>query len=534
MDNEPNTSSLQSVADKMKTDASERGMDFNLEMREYLSALAADFAHRFAPNRKSDENFQKGMVGVVNSLMYSYYGNLTPENVLSDGDKQFLQSPSMLSYWASKSGYADVIENPSRRRSDDSVILAYYPPLANSYFKRTGDNLADYQNKHFYSHAKSEINDNGMKYVINPELLYQSNIHSENEFTKNVYTPTSINAVDNVEGFAPDDVIFYEVDLAKAGLNKEDVVDGFKYAAAGININDKEISNSLIKYKEAGISSDEIVAYWQKGVDLADKRTVNALVDKKSSVNVDSLPKKDGQKYKYNLQDFNCAVTPVAPLIYASEYKIYKETRANSNFNAGKFRENIGLPNIWDNENFGELNDKFYSGFMKEKAQKAGNAVKEGARKFFKADYNEKKEMVKEAGKKVLSAFEWAGGQALDYVANGDKVLDVVKSQFGLGVKKEEASGIENFARNMTEQHKSISEHTVSQPETPVDDEQQSMASFKNNMEQSHKNLALHIKALSVGKRAEPKEAGRGNDVRRGFYTQQGFNAWNQSRLYSR
>jgi hypothetical protein len=69
---------------------------------------------------------------------------------------------------------------------------------------------------------------------------------------------------------------------------------------------------------------------------------------------------KKNNEYIYNLQEYNCAVKPVSALVFANECKI----RNNKELNPEECRKNLNLPNIYEPERYGCINNDFYKNYM--------------------------------------------------------------------------------------------------------------------------------------------------------------------------
>ena len=336
--------------------------DIPIEHREYFWALACEKIHH-------NEYIQEGFNFIANTVVPMYKGELKHEQVMSQGDKPFVQSPTMLNYWAKIKANANADpENPPCKTVNleeytpgpNEIILAYYPPFARTFLENTSEDVYDNNNKHFYSHCKSEfICENGMKIVSNPELLYNSNSHCGNGKSANIYNPRSNDNVDeDIKGYLPEDAVTYAINYEELGLNKKDVENGFKFVSADINILDPKIQEAIFKLQDNKFTADEIVNLYVNNVDITNEENIDKLI-KDKNCNIDNLAKKNNE-YRYNLQEYNCAVKPVSALVFANECKI----RNNENLDAEKCRKDLGLPNIYDPERYGKLNDDFYKEYM--------------------------------------------------------------------------------------------------------------------------------------------------------------------------
>ena len=346
-------------------------LDIPIEHREYLWALACEKIHYHAADQTSNIYLQEGFNFIVNTLAPMYKGELKHEQVMSQGDKPFVQSPTMLNYWAKIKANANADpENPPCKTvnlkeytpGSNEIILAYYPPFARTFLENTSEDVYDNNNKHFYSHCKSEfICENGMKIVSNPELLYNSNSHCGNGKSANIYNPRSNDNVDeDIKGYLPEDAVTYAINCDELGLNKKDVENGFKFVSANINILDPKIQEAIFKLQDNKFTADEIVNLYVNNVDITNEENIDKLI-KDKNCNIDNLAKKNNE-YRYNLQEYNCAVKPVSALVFANECKI-RNNEMNEH-DANECRKKLGLPNIYDPERYGKLNSDFYKEYM--------------------------------------------------------------------------------------------------------------------------------------------------------------------------
>ncbi len=337
---------------------SEVAQDINVPLayREYSNLIMCKGMKDFIPSIEDGNDIAKGAtVGLVNIAMSQYNGQFTEEQILPSDKMPFVQSPSMLNYWAKSKG-CRVIDNESA--SDDCMVLTYYTPLAKSFLENTSTSMYDDNNRHFYSHCKSEVTTENGKIVINPELQYNSLTHSGLGDTSSVIAANGSDVFD-VSGYRPEDTIVYEIDYQALGLSKEDVEASSLYVNADINILDPKIQNSIFRLEDAGYTPHEIVELYRKDIDLTYSENIDTLTTNKDC-NLDNLQKKDNS-YRYNLTNYNCAVKPVAPLVFANERKIRRQGLDNEQ--ANQARVELGLPNIYDPERYARINNGFYRDF---------------------------------------------------------------------------------------------------------------------------------------------------------------------------
>ena len=163
---------------------------------------------------------------------------------------------------------------------------------------------------------------------------------------------------EDIKGYLPEDAVTYAINYEELGLNKKDVENGFKCVSADINILDPKIQEAIFKLQDNKFTADEIVNLYVNNVDITNEENIDKLI-KDKNCNIDNLAKKNNE-YRYNLQEYNCAVKPVSALVFANECKI----RNNENLDAEKCRKDLGLPNIYDPERYGKLNSDFYKEYM--------------------------------------------------------------------------------------------------------------------------------------------------------------------------
>ena len=374
---------------------------FDQRYREALGLVVARLIHECTPNQDSPEFMTKLVTNTVNVMMPDYNGSIKKEGILADMEKDFLPQPAMLSHWAEKHGFKQITpekisdadkekmaqeEGLDKKSLEDGMVrlnpndvagkyvLTYYTPFANSWAERTSTDITDTTNKHWYSHCKSAIYDeNGVSLgASNPELANNDTTH----------TPTE---------YVPKDSISYVIDYEKLGFTKEDVKyieEGFKYQQEGINIMDKKMQDSIFALKDKGLSQEEIINLWNNQINLTDPKNLEAIEqylnnggEKEKISTIEGLSKADN-KYQYNLQDYSCAIQPTAPLLYATAAKIKEEGLDDKQ--ANKLREQVGLYNIYDKENYGKINDNFYKNYSDTVISEAKNALQEDIKEFLK------------------------------------------------------------------------------------------------------------------------------------------------------
>ena len=346
-----------------------RNADFqvDLRLREGMAVLAADIIHKFAPKQDSNEVARKATTYLANILLTDYKGSLDNELILARPEKAFLPQPAMLSYWAEKQGF-EKIDNEGKDRLDpssiaDKYVLTYYPPFANSWAKRTTDNLDDVSNKHWYSHAKASLydSDRSLLALSDAEAFYNDTKH-------------------DATVYVPEDSKSYAIDYSKFGLDRKDVIEGFKFQTEGINISRPNVQQALFKLRDFGFSQENILSLWRNQVDITDKNNLqiieNNLTHGRTKEEILTLKfAKTDNSYHYNLQDNNCVIQPTAPLLYAVESKIHRQNMGEKQ--AEELRSNVGLFNVYDEKNYGQINKNFYTGYESTVMKNCTEALRE-------------------------------------------------------------------------------------------------------------------------------------------------------------
>ena len=435
-------------------------LDIPIEYREYVLATACDIIHEYAPDQTSPEFIQNSMAVVANMAAPMYNGKLEPENFLASGDKQMFQTPPMLSYWA-KNKKCKVINPDNYKPNDNCVILTYYPPVAQSFFANGSEEDYDSNNRYIFSHCKSEFNcENGTKVVINPELNYNSVVPVSNNKTANVVDAKTMQGyIKDVQGHCDKAAINYVIDCNKLGLDKKNIETGFKLMAADINIMNPEIQKAVFTLQDNGYTTDQIINLYINNVDITNAENLKKLNNKNS--NIDNLIKRlnDSQSlstkdnsYYYNLQENNCAIKPMAALVFANECKIRNNNMDEKE--AAKCRMDLGLPNIYDKKNYSYININFYNDYMDYTKLQFDKRLDTDIEKIF--DYMKKCEFDKaaERGDQLLSLGLWGIAEV------GDTGLENMQKLFDTGQKK---SGEDIYKELVTKSNDQYNDEKVNQ-----------------------------------------------------------------------
>jgi hypothetical protein len=234
------------------------------------------------------------------------------------------------------------------------------------------------------------------------------------------------------------------------GLSKEDIHEGFLYQSEGMNIMDPSMQNAIFRLKNAGLNQEEIINLWTKGsVNFADTQNIEKIEQhlkqghvKGELISLD-LSKSDNS-YKYNLQDRSCAICPTAPVLYATAAKISRDNLNEEQADA--LRQSIGLHNIYDIENYGQINKAFYDGYESSAFKK----FKEAVTKEFEEFKNNPRQKMKGALNHASDMMSWLSAKAQLYIP---EARDVIVSKSNEGVKtidKDIAqSNTDELARNI-------------------------------------------------------------------------------------
>lgn len=331
-------------------------------MLDFAMLEACEAINEYSP--KQGEKYSDEVVSLVNFVMNDYKGKLTEKQILSNRDKPFMPQPGMLQYWAESNKFRRIKKNGSSLNNGDvagKFVLTYYVPFANTWAIRSSDDISDETNKHWYSHAKSSLYDDKGKAIqsSNPEAFYNDNIHDGTVY-------------------APFDSVSYEIDYKRFGLSRKDIEDGLAYLNEGINIMDPEIQNMIHGMGDCGLSRDDIIKLWQNKIDFSNNDNLTLIKNhmqkggnKDDILKIKGLSMNQDNGYKYNLQDYSCAIQPTAPILYATSAKIYRENLTDEQ--ANDLREKIGLYNIYDEKNYRKINKAFYdkySSHVREEALK--------------------------------------------------------------------------------------------------------------------------------------------------------------------
>lgn len=400
--------------DELKKSQVENADSVNLDLRvrEGITVFVSSLINNFAPTQDSPAIVGDATTSLVNVVMSDYNGELKKEQILAGNDeKLFLPQPAMLAHWAESKGFTQVKNHDSKLAVDDvsgKYVLTYYPPVANSWAKRDTDNIEDTTNKHWYSHCKSSIYDeNGSPIAsANPEAACNDTTH-------------------DATVYVPEDSYSYVIDYQKLGLDRADIIEGFKLQSEGINIMSPDIQKSVFRLKEAGMDTDDIIALWQQNTDIANKANIDSIENhlrngnSKSDLHKLNLVKSDN-KYRYNLQDNSCAIQPTAPILYASEAKIHRN--AMSKEQADKFRESIGLYNIHNPQDYGKINEKFYGDYKDNVYRNFASAIKENVLHLIK----DTPEALSEIKDGISGAVKWMSAKTMLWAP---RAMEVVKAE---------------------------------------------------------------------------------------------------------
>ena len=386
---------------------SAENISIDLRLREGASLLIASCINKIVPTQQSPQPLQNITHDAVNLLMTDYEGNLQNNQILAAMDKEFLPQPAMLAHWAKSQGFQQ-IETDTNKLSPEAVadkyILTYYPPIPQSWAKRTGSDISDTTNKHWYSHTKSSLYDENGTLLgsSNPEAYY-----NDTEHDTTVYTP--------------EDAVSYAVDYKKLGLKKEDIEEGFILQSEGMNIMDPNMQQAIFRLKDNGLSTNDILRLWQSNVDLTNTENLNKLERKltqsqnKSEIfTLDYV--KTNNEYHYNLQDRSCAIQPTAPILYATAAKIKHENLNNEQADA--LRRQIGLYNIYDETNYGAINHEFYTDFEQKTMQNLRSALQEKAAQL----HEDPKTVISDFAQNVVNIAKWSSSKTLRWIPDASRI----------------------------------------------------------------------------------------------------------------
>ena len=449
-------------------------IDLDLRVREGATVLVSSLINDFVPTQESPAIIGDATTYLVNLVMSDYRGNLKKEQILAGNDnKPFLPQPAMLAHWAESKGFEQVSNNGNKLSTDDvagKYVLTYYPPLAQSWAKRTTENIEDTTNKHWYSHCKSSIyDDNGNPVAsANPEAAYNDTTH-------------------DATVYVPEDSYSYVIDYQKLGLDRADIVEGFKLQSEGINIMNPDIQKSVFRLKEAGMDTDDIVALWQQNTDISKKENIDAIENhlrngnSKADLHKLNLIKSDNQ-YRYNLQDNSCAIQPTAPILYASEAKIHRENMSKEQ--AQEFRKGIGLYNIHNPRDYGEINEKFYDNYKETVFGNFASAIKEDVVRLIK----ETPETLSALKDNLSGAVKWMGAKTMQWAP---RAMEMVKSDLQevrdslMQTLSTDARKFQNMAASLSWENlvkKHIPQEKSSQAKTP-----HTALQYRNNIIQNER-----------------------------------------------
>ena len=425
-----------------KQKKSAENLQGDLRLREGATVVIADLINQFVPKKNDSKTLQTITSDLVNIVMSDYNGELEINQILAGKDKEFLPQPTMLAHWAEEHHF-DLVSKKENSIAPEDVadkyILTYYPPIARSWAERTDSDIADLSNKHWYSHTKSSIYDSSGQPLgsSNPEAFFNDTEH-------------------DATVYVPEDSFSYVIDYKKLGLQKEDIIEGFTLQSQGMNIMDPQIQQSVFRLKNTGMSTDDVVKLWNSGADItnADNLTKieNYMSVNQSSQGLENLDFfKSNNTYQYNLQDRSCAIQPTAPLLYATCVKIERE---NLNENqAAQLRQTVGLYNIYDEKNYGEINKSFYQSYKKDVMQNFNAAVMENAKKFLKQPIAAAKDFTDN----TLNAVTWAGAKTLRWAP---QALDIAYNNVKEHIEEQKNSIFEKMKEDMQKFKKIISSMT--------------------------------------------------------------------------
>lgn len=363
-------------------------VDLDLRVREGATLVVSSIINDYAPTQNSPEIVGDATTLLVNVVMSDYKGGLEKEQILAkNDDKIFLPQPAMLAHWSEDKKFKQLKPNGNKLSPEDvagKYVLTYYPPVAQSWAKRTTENIADTSNKHWYSHCKSTIYDDHGKPVasVNPEAAYNDVVH-------------------DATVYVPEDSYSYVIDYKSLGLSKEDITEGFKLQSQGINVMSPDVQKAVFELKAGGKNTDEIIA----------------------------LLKKDN-KYHYNLQDNSCAIQPTAPVLYATAAKISREKLNETE--ASELRKKVGLYNIYDEQKYGKINEEFYDRYKKQVFDNFTSAVKDDVKQFVTAPIDSATAITHN----ISGAAQWVSAKTKQWAPRAMEVL-YTKAAHGKEVVKQ-------------------------------------------------------------------------------------------------
>ena len=403
---------------ELETQQRETAPNIDLAYREYLEVVGAKIINSIAPSQDR-KTMGEAVTKVINVMMTDYNGTIPMNQVLSGMDKDFLPQPGMLAYWAERKEsqkIENMVDAPTpedangkKLRQEDvagKYVLTYYTPMAQSWGQRTTDNITDTSNKHWYSHCKSSVYDENGKPIAtsNPELKY-----NDTEHDATVYVPADSKS--------------YIIDYKSMGLSEQDIHEGFLYQCEGINIMDPAMQSAIFKMKEAGLAQEDIIRLYKDGsVNFSDSQNIAKIEQhlkqggKKDGLMSLDLTKSDNS-YKYNLQDYSCAIRPTAPILYATSAKINRENLSQAE--ADKLRKDIGLHNIYDIENYAKVNKDFYDGYESSMFEK----FKEAVEKEYEEFKNNPRQKIKGAINSASEMMSWLSAKTQLYIPEARDVI---------------------------------------------------------------------------------------------------------------
>ena len=347
--------------------------DFLESAREGAAMYASRVLHNVLPRQDGNEKAVAVADIAVNSMMSDYNGDLSMDKVLSSRDNPFLSLPAMLRHWSEKNGFEEVEYEGTALNKEDvkgKYVVTYYEPFAVSWLGRTDDNLTDESNRNFYSHCKSSIYDeNGNPlFTSNPDPYINDSGH-------------------DATVYVPEDSHTFVIDYDKLGLKREDIEDGFAYLSEGINVMHPDVQQAIFRMNKANLYREDIISLWKNDIVLTDAENLSKIEehllnggDKSKLSELDLVKNEEGNMYRYNLQDYSCAIQPTAPVLYATSAKIDREGMGEEQADA--FRKSVGLYNIYDEENYGEINTLFEEEYEKDLKEEMKQDWKDAWKKF--------------------------------------------------------------------------------------------------------------------------------------------------------
>ena len=164
------------------------------------------------------------------------------------------------------------------------------------------------------------------------------------------------------------------------------------------------VSNiSLLNFKKRDEQEqEEIIKLWKDQINITDPNNLKTieqhLQDGKPKEDITKCDlSKSENKYQYNLQDYSCAIQPTAPILYATAAKVNNENLSPQE--ADKLRKDIGLYNLYDPQNYGEINQQFKKDYKKHVYSELFKAVGEDVKEFVQKGCQALSKGIKKANK---------------------------------------------------------------------------------------------------------------------------------------